>query len=121
VTVLVTLDACRAIPPTEILAAFTRPERPRLDGTWTLHNEIAPSDLFCYLYAKFGPPNGIQNLLRRDDSDNLIHWDWTLAHPNGLLMLLGLNLRTEVHFFGDWGFSHCDRQQFIDRACPGRC
>lgn len=113
-TVLVTLDACKAISPSEIFALMRTPTRPALAGTWTVRNEIAPSDLFCYLYAKFGPPNGIQNLLRRDDSDNLIHWDWTLSHPKGLLMFLGLHLRTEVQLLGDWDFANCDRQQLLD-------
>ena len=35
-------------------------------------------DMYCYLKARFGEPNGIQNLLRRDDSDNWIHWDFNL-------------------------------------------
>ena len=74
------------------------------DGSanWRLDNELKPSDLYCYLYAKFGPPNGIQNFLRSDDSDNLIHWDWTLASKHGLVVILGLNLRSEVHLIGEW-------------------
>lgn len=57
-------------------------------------NEIAPVDLYCYLYARFGPPNGLQNFLRNDHSDNLIHWHWTVRHDNGLLDVQGSNFRT---------------------------
>jgi hypothetical protein len=60
-------------------------------------NEIRPSDLFCYLGGRFGRPNGIQNILREDRSDNIIHWDWTLSYADGLIMFLGMNFRTEIH------------------------
>jgi hypothetical protein len=42
----------------------------------------------------------MQNFLRSDDSDNLIHWDWTLRWDGGLVMFLGMNFRTEVHIVG---------------------
>lgn len=42
---------------------------------WEITNEIKPIDLFCYLSAKYGDPNGILTILKNDDSDNLIHWD----------------------------------------------
>jgi len=45
---------------------------------WIFRNELRPSDLFCYLGARFGKPNGFQNYLRSDSSDNLIHWEWAL-------------------------------------------
>lgn len=100
--------------PGAIAKLFTEESRPKHGGIWRIRNEIKPSDLFCYLYSKFGPPNGIQNFFRKDDSDNLIHWDWTLAHANGVIMILGLNMRTEVHLIGDWDFPICGRQQFIE-------
>ena len=40
------------------------------------------------------PPNGVQNFLRNDDSDNLIHWHWTVAHADGLFDVQGANFRT---------------------------
>src|SRR5262249_11286011 len=82
-------------------------------GMWHLHNEIKPSDLYCYLYCKFGPPNGLQNFFRNDDSDNLIHWEWTLSHALGFVTFLGMNTRSEIHLRGDWDFRKCDRQQLI--------
>lgn len=114
-TILVSLEACEAIAPSCIANIITGGALPKGGGIWSIENEIRPSDFYCYLYAKFGPPNGLQNLFRQDDSANLIHWDWTLAHTNGLIMILGLNMRTEVHLVGrDWDFPNCDKQQFID-------
>src|SRR5438876_5378168 len=53
-----------------------------LRSTLDIVNEVRPADLFCYLWARFGrpKPNGVQNILRSNDSDNLIHWDWTQRH-----------------------------------------
>lgn len=46
---------------------------------------LAPVDVYCYLKARFGEPNGIQNFLRKDQSDNLFHWDYALrAGEEGL-------------------------------------
>ena len=112
--ILISLDACEAIAPLSI-AQIMSGRKPGRGGIWIIENEIKPSDLYCYLYAKFGPPNGLMNLLRKDDSDNLIHWDWTLAHANGPIIILGFTMRTEVHLVGGgWDFPRCDRQQFID-------
>lgn len=65
-------------------------------------NELKPSDLFCYLHARYGPPNGLQNYLRNDSSDNLIHWEWVLFCETGFISFLGMNLRTEINFMGEW-------------------
>ncbi len=100
--IILTLDQLEA-PPTHCIAQILLgKDLPKHGGIWSFKNELKPSDLYCYLYAKFGPPNGIQNILRNDDSDNLIHWDWTLAGEDGLLQIIGLNLRTEFVFVGNW-------------------
>lgn len=65
---------------------------------WSIQNEIRPADLFCYLCARFGPPNGFQNFLRSDDSDNLIHWHWTLKSAHGFVEITGSNFRTDIQF-----------------------
>lgn len=76
-------------------------------------NELKPSDLYLYFYAKFGPPNGFQNFLRNDDSDNLVHWDWTFIHKNGLLSFWGMNRRTDILFIGNWDFNKIEKSQVI--------
>lgn len=63
---------------------------------WIIKNEIKPVDLYCYLHAKFGPPNGILTICRREDSDNLIQWDWMLKSQLGNLWIQGHNFRTEI-------------------------
>lgn len=43
-----------------------------------VRSQLRPVDVYCYLVARFGRPNGFQNFLRRDDSDNWIHWDFNI-------------------------------------------
>jgi len=69
---------------------------------WEFTNEIKPIDLYCYFYAKYGHPNGIQSLLRSDDSDNLIHWEWALKGKYGLTFIQGHNFRSEIILVGDF-------------------
>lgn len=113
-SILISLDQCEVIHPHCLVNVISGGKLPQGGGIWTIENEIKPSDLYCYLYAKFGKPNGIQNFLRSDDSDNLIHWDWAFAHEQGIIMIMGLNMRTEVHLVGDWDFANCSKQNFID-------
>lgn len=63
---------------------------------WKWRSEVSPADLYCYLGARFGKPNGPQNFLRNDSSDNLIHWEWVLDHPSGIIHIQGMNFRTEL-------------------------
>ncbi len=63
---------------------------------WQWTREVSPADLYCYLCARFGRPNGPQNFSRNDSSDNLIHWEWVLDHPSGSIHIQGMNFRTEV-------------------------
>lgn len=46
--------------------------------TLVVRSQLRPVDVYCYLVARFGRPNGFLNHLRRDDSDNWIHWDFNL-------------------------------------------
>lgn len=66
-----------------------------------LLNEVRPSDLFCYLGARFGPPNGFQNFLRANHSDNLIHWEWSVDWRGALVNIQGLSFRSEIWVIGD--------------------
>lgn len=114
-THLISLDQCEPISPTCFVKIMQGDKLPKGGGVWVLKNEVKPSDLYCYLYAKFGKPNGLQNFLRKDDSDNLIHWEWCFAHEHGLMLIMGLNMRTEIHLIGaKWHFSECSKEQFIE-------
>lgn len=88
------------IHPKELMEQFQSDDRPNFATIWTLKNEIKPVDLYCYLYARFGPPNGVQNFLRGDHSDNLVHWEWALRSQGNILLIQGQNFRTEILLSG---------------------
>lgn len=94
--------------PKEFFDYLKRPDRPNSGHRWVLRNEIAPSDLYCYLGARFGAPNGLQDFLRSDDSDNLIHWEWSLRCGDGWLTFQGMNFRTEIWLTGYAGIEDSD-------------
>lgn len=90
----------QAINPSCLINILQGNKLPREGEIWEFTNEIKPIDIYCYLYAKYGPPNGLQNFVRSDDSDNLIHWEWALAGEFGIIMIQGHNFRSEVHLRG---------------------
>lgn len=73
-------------------------------------------DLYCYLSARFGPPNGIQNLLRQDHSNNLVHWNWTFRYGPGLVDIQGTNYRTDVWLIGPFKLKSDDSEDFVRRV-----
>ena len=83
-------------PFAEILAELQRKDRAPKATHLALTNEVAPSDLYCYFVARFGSPNGAQNFLRNDSSDNLIHWEWMLRTSIGWVLFQGMNFRTAI-------------------------
>lgn len=80
---------------------------------WILKNEIKPVDIYCYLYAKYGPPNGLMNFLRSDSSDNLVHWEWTLMNDDGLIQIQGQLYKTEIHLLGTFNRHAITKQSLI--------
>lgn len=82
----------------EIAAELKREGRQPQAKFCGLWNEVAPSDLYCYLHARYGRPNGLQNWLRSDSSDNLIHWEWMLQASPGWVLFQGMSFRTAVIF-----------------------
>jgi hypothetical protein len=57
-------------------------------GRWELTTGIRPVDLYVYLKARFGEPNGITMISKdHEDSDNLIHWHYSLKPTLGHLIL----------------------------------
>lgn len=112
-----------ALPP-NLLASLTCPnpkdvfERlvngPKDKGkaVWSWKTEITPADLYCYLTARFGRPNGPQNFFRNDDSDNLIHWEWVVDSPQGYIHILGMNFRTELWVSGGFEVNDSDSAEF---------
>jgi hypothetical protein len=81
------ISELKAIHPKNLIEQFRADDRPGFFTFWNLKNEIKPVDLCCYLVARFGPPNGIQNFLRGDHSDNLIHREWALQYKDRILLI----------------------------------
>jgi len=50
---------------------------------------LRPVDVYAYLRARFGTPNGIHNFFRVDSSDNWIHWDYNLRAADADLHISG--------------------------------
>lgn len=88
------------VHPKDIATSLTEKREPRPSTMWAFRNEVRPVDLYCYLGARFGPPNGLQNLLRNNSSDNLVHWEWYLKTSTGYITIAGLNFRTDVWITG---------------------
>lgn len=85
------IEGWRASTQQEIVEWLTL-DRKRKNSRGTMlivRSRLRPVDVYCYLKARFGEPNGFQNILRRDDSDNWIHWDYSLKAA-----------RTDVYFAG---------------------
>jgi hypothetical protein len=97
------------LAPAAALARLLSIPRDSSKGILIWKNEVAPADLYCYLTARFGMPNGPHNAFRANDSDNFIHWDWVLEHPSGVVHFMGMNFRTEFWVAGDFAFTDSDR------------
>ena len=93
---------CNPIHPKDLITTLKDEKRSKKLKKYSLVDDIKPADLYCYLYAKFGVPNGLQNFLRGDTSDNLIHWEWVLELNKKFIFIQGKNLHTEIWFIGEW-------------------
>lgn len=89
------------LPTNEQMIAWLESKRPdrkkRNKGSVLIvRQQLSPLDVYCYLKARFGEPNGFQNWLRKDDSDNWIHWDYYLKAGDQDVYLCGMS--REIHF-----------------------
>jgi len=91
------VETWRASTPAELsefLKASKSPDK-RTREILAVRAKLTPVDVYAYLRARFGQPNGFQNLLRKDDSDNIVHWDFQLKAGTEDVYICG-HLR-EVH------------------------
>jgi hypothetical protein len=95
------ISELKAIHAKNLIEQLRADDRPGFFTFWNLKNEIKPVDLYCYLFARFGSPSGIQNFLRGDHSDNLIHWEWALQYKDRILLIQGQNYRTNLWVSGN--------------------
>lgn len=72
-----------------------RRKRKSWRGSLSVRTQLTTLDMYCYLKARFGEPNGLQSLLRSDDSDNLFHWDFNLKVGDDDLYIGGMS--REIH------------------------
>lgn len=107
------IESLQYLHPEQILEIIDTVDRSKKSQCWSFTNEVKPVDLFCYLESRFGPPNGLQNLLRNNTSDNLVHWNWSFGYREGLIDINGTNYRTDVWLIGPLEFSSDDRENFI--------
>lgn len=86
---------------------------PPVKGTSVLgvRRSLSPVDVYCYLKARFGEPNGFQNFLRRDHSDNWIHWDYNLKA--GAEDVYICSTSREIHFILSTKMSDDDWRELI--------
>src|SRR5258708_250711 len=94
------LDGWRPVNPAFMLKKL-KGELPRGPvSQWILHKGISPLDLYVYLKARFGDPNGFQMTLKSPSSDNYAHWHWTLQHEDSVIEFMGLNLHAAAYIEG---------------------
>ena len=91
------VETWRASTSTEVAEFFDGSKRPkeRKRESLAVRTKLRPVDVYAYLRARFGEPNGFQNFLRKDDSDNIVHWDFLLKAGDEDVYICG-HLR-EVH------------------------
>ncbi|MBI5216264.1 MAG: hypothetical protein HY960_10975 [Ignavibacteriae bacterium] len=81
---------------------------------WILPDSLSPLDLFCYIRARFGPPNGPTMLIRQNSTDNLIQWHYTLRTGTIPIDIVGLTSRIEVSFTHVPEFSRADQEKLVE-------
>lgn len=81
--------------------------RRKLRSNLVLQETVSPFDAYTYLHARFGPPNGLQTMLARDDSDNLFHWDYYLKAGDRTLSFTGATEEVHVWFDGRVSDARC--------------
>lgn len=66
-------------------------------GSWLVfRRHLSPLAVYKYLVARFGPPNGFQTFIKKqNDSDNLFHWDFVIVAGDSRIWFLGGN--RDVH------------------------
>ena len=86
--------------------SLLKANKPTHAAGWHNHGFLKPDKLFCYLKARFGPPNGIMTLLRKqNDSDNLFHWDYTFHRDANILSIISGPRGIEFHISGNESIS----------------
>lgn len=83
-----------------------------------LKNQIKPTDLFCYLAARFGRPLGVFSQVERAKIKEAICWHFRLCLPEGKVDVLSLNFRTEVYLPSCYECSPEDFSEVVKKDIP---
>lgn len=84
----------------ELAQQFLDKKKRSASGRWAIDASLSPYDLYVYLKARFGPPNGVAMIVRRPDSDNFIQWHYTLKSGTSYLDIMATNTRLEIILSG---------------------
>jgi hypothetical protein len=74
---------------------------------------IKPVDLYCYLYSRFGAPNGFQSFLRKDDSNNMFHWHYSLWADDTGIEIMAATYKIEVWLPEKFCFTENPLEDFV--------
>ncbi|OPY74540.1 MAG: hypothetical protein A4E65_03815 [Syntrophorhabdus sp. PtaU1.Bin153] len=80
---------------------------------WCLDTSMSSADLYIYLKARFGPPNGAFMAVRAPHSNNFIQWHFTLKSGKYFVDFVGLNTRTEIWVQGYQDLSSDDWSSIV--------
>lgn len=95
-------------PKTVILLKLEERTEKHICSAWVNDGSISPLDLYCYLKARFGAPNGLAMLFRNPSTDNLIQWHYTLCSGDFMIDFCGMNRRLEILVKGTHAISKED-------------
>lgn len=90
-----------------------KPKTAMTGGIWVIREGITPVELYCYLNARFGSANGMQMLFRSDDSDNLIHWHYTLKYKGETLEIMCMTFRLDIMHSIEFDDNSIAKSEFI--------
>jgi hypothetical protein len=105
----------RAPESKEITSYLEDQATKRTVAIWANDGSISPLDLYCYLKARFGPPNGISMLFRKPSSDNGIQWHYTLFSSGSMIDFFGMNRLLEIRVSRASPVSDFDWRCFLGR------
>lgn len=63
---------------------------------YKISKEINAYNLYLYLFARFGKPNGLLSLFRQEDSDQMFHWHYIFEYNNSIIQIMCTTYRIEV-------------------------
>lgn len=85
-----------SLPNPKLMSAKVRKEVPTASkNLWVLDDSLSPLNLYCYLKARFGNPNGFAMTLKSESSDNLIQYHYTLQAGERVIDIYGKNTQVE--------------------------